>query len=1065
MWEPGPNYNFPIINVNEELMKLKGTLEDEEAKVTFVKFLEANPNFAASLLFGVELYPIQDIALKMMFKRDFVLNIWSRGFGKCIEENSLLFTDKGIKKIKDVEVGGKVLAEESEQLVLNKWENPISDGFKVTTSKGTIFSAIKGHRSLTLDHNIGKLVYKNIEDLKVGDYLVGKIGGNLWGKETILDKIRDWLYTNPEYLPSGFDINKISATDFCYFLGVLLGDGYFDPKTRRISITSADSEIINSMQSVAASMGVQFKEIYQDRIASELRCDRKFIIDLLLHLGFTKKLAHQKNIPDCLLSLNKEELGAILSGLFDTDGTVTTLKRFSASITSSSKEMCDTIRLLMSNFGIESTLAKDFDGGPMNFPNGKVYNCRPAWSITFAGYNAAKSFSENINFRLTRKRNRLDLYLNCLQVKFKQILIPKMGAFLKKVQGVYPNLTKNKLGTDLKNPERNRHAFPSLGEHLSENRAEQISEYLTSWEKDTVDRTLKNKLIYEEIKAIEPLQVKTYDITVDKEECYVANGLIHHNSTIAAIFIGLYAIFNPGVKIGICSKTARQSRAVFKQLEDFCNDPKNTFFRKCVKSIKKDPDAWVMEIGRSRIFALPLGDAGRIRGYRFNVMVIDELLLLSAEVINEVIRPFLAVNFDPVERQKFLDASEILLREGKVTREELAHFKFSGQKLIGLSSASYTFEFLYKMLQDYEKRILIPSVDQTEDISHAVMQLSYKVAPRGLLNEKQIKEAKDASSAAQFAREFESQFTDDSAGFFAIRKLEEATFPVGGEICTRIYGNKDKKYVLSIDPNYSDSELSDHFAMCLLELNEKERKATMVHGYALSKSNTAARAFYIKYLLKHFNIVYVAYDNAGGSRFLSDINDMPLFKDDGLQLVDFEADFENLDYKEGLKNSKKSYDLTKNKICHAIIFNKGEWIRAANEYLQACIEHKRITFAGTPGEKEFDAQKSAKIPIAELMYDDSLMSVEEGKLVDFIEHQDFIIKLTKTECATIQVSTSANGRQVFDLPDNLKRLNTPDRPRKDSYTALLLANWGVKCYFDMMDVEVKREAFVPFGYD
>jgi hypothetical protein len=60
---------------------------------------------------------------------------------------------------------------------------------------------------------------------------------------------------------------------------------------------------------------------------------------------------------------------------------------------------------------------------------------------------------------------------------------------------------------------------------------------------------------------------------------------------------------------------------------------------------------------------------------------------------------------------------------------------------------------------------------------------------------------------------------------------------------------------------------------------------------------------------------------------------------------------------------------------------------------------------------------------------------------------------TKAECALIQIKTSSQGTQSFDLPDNLKRQTGPEKARKDSYSALILGNWMIKIYYDMINVE------------
>ena len=63
---------------------------------------------------------------------------------------------------------------------------------------------------------------------------------------------------------------------------------------------------------------------------------------------------------------------------------------------------------------------------------------------------------------------------------------------------------------------------------------------------------------------------------------------------------------------------------------------------------------------------------------------------------------------------------------------------------------------------------------------------------------------------------------------------------------------------------------------------------------------------------------------------------------------------------------------------------------------------------------------------------------------------------TKKQCALIEVST-AKGTQTFDLPQHL-RSTSANRARRDNYTTLMLANWAVKCYFEMQH---NKEDFLP----
>ena len=144
----------------------------------------------------------------------------------------------------------------------------------------------------------------------------------------------------------------------------------------------------------------------------------------------------------------------------------------------------------------------------------------------------------------------------------------------------------------------------------------------------------------------------------------------------------------------------------------------------------------------------------------------------------------------------------------------------------------------------------------------------------------------------------------------------------------------------------------------------------------------------------------------------------------------------------------------------------SSWIRLANELLQANFDHRRTYFASRAIDENFRSQTRKHIGITNLKFSNSLDSEkenEEAKMIDFIEHLSDMVLLTKTECALIQITTSSQGLQNFDLPPNLKRKNGPDKPRKDSYSALVLGNWLSKIYLDMQSIQIDdiNETFTP----
>jgi hypothetical protein len=517
------------------------------------------------------------------------------------------------------------------------------------------------------------------------------------------------------------------------------------------------------------------------------------------------------------------------------------------------------------------------------------------------------------------------------------------------------------------------------------------------------------------------------------------------------IFAFLDAILNQGVEIGILSKSFRQAKMIFKKIEDIAAKPEAGYLAQCITKKTKSNDEWLMEIGTSRIRALPLGDGDKLRGFRFHRIIIDEFALMPERIYNEVIVPFLSVVENPTEREELDQAEEQLIKQGKMKPSE--KHVWPNNKLIMLSSACYKFEYMYKLYEQFGGLINSATEDPTE-AKRAIMKFSYDCAPKLLYDQNLIKQAKSSMSQSQFDREFGAIFTDDSSGYFKTSTMAACTLMDGEGDHVEVKGDPNSKYLLSFDPSWAESESSDNFAMTVFKLNDEKKICTFVHGYALPGTTLRQHIKYFHYLLTNFNIVSIIGDYNGGVQFLSAANESSIFKKDNLSIGQIkDVDFTNvLDYPAVLKEAKSQYNLPDKRICY-LQKPSSAWIRRANELLQANFDHKRILFAGRAVNESYHSQRKKKIPIDKLKFSihaDVDKQAASAKMIDFIEHQTDIADRTKAECALIQISTSPQGTQTFDLPLELRRQTGPDKARKDSYSALVLGNWMTKVYYDML---------------
>ena len=507
---------------------------------------------------------------------------------------------------------------------------------------------------------------------------------------------------------------------------------------------------------------------------------------------------------------------------------------------------------------------------------------------------------------------------------------------------------------------------------------------------------------------------------------------------LGGVFCFLQCVFEPNTKILIAGPTFRTARFIFNYLEKIVDSKGGELLQQAFGVKAKRNDQYEWQINGGSITAIPL-NGEKIRGFRANILLLDEYLLLPEDIIKTVLMPFLVAPQNMKERMEIREIEDKLIKDGVMSESERMVFP-NTSKMIALSSASFTFENLYKTYKEWNDKIYS---NEKGDATYFIAQMSYEALPKHMIDNTVIEEAQNGgTSHSSFLREYCAQFTDGSDGYFSAKKMHECTIPDGEAPYTLIKGKSNTKYILGIDPSFSNSPSSDYFAMSVFELDEERKQGTLVHGYAVAGGNLKAHIGYLHYLMTNFNIVMICIDNAG-YQFIDSARESELFKKSNINLGFFETDttLEGNEYINMTRKAAREYNLEKGAICFKQNFTT-DFIRKANNYLQACIDHKKVWFASrtSANNEAFDIQSSCYV---------NLDTVGHESILDFIEFQDNIIYQTKKQCALIEVKSSAKGSQTFDLPQHLKRDMSPNRARKDNYTTLMLANWATKFYFEI----------------
>lgn len=532
----------------------------------------------------------------------------------------------------------------------------------------------------------------------------------------------------------------------------------------------------------------------------------------------------------------------------------------------------------------------------------------------------------------------------------------------------------------------------------------------------------------------------------------------------------LIPILSPGAGICLISANFRGARRILEGAEKIVNSRRAHHLKQCFpNALRRNNDVykWNVENG-SEVFALPLNPEG-LRGHRATWLFIDEGLLISKEIQDSILRPFLAVKQNAGEEMKIREEEDQAIKLGIITEQD--RLILPGNKYFIFSSASFKFQYLYELWggeHGFLNKIMTPERvhdEEQQKTSSFAMRFSYKVLEElpnnAFLDMTQINEAKKmgGENSDYFLREYMALFPDISDGYFNIKKLHECSVKFGDEPSLQLKGNKNYEYILAIDPAYSDSKIGDHFAMSIFLLNREEKKIFLVHSYTNIGGDLKSHYAYLSYLMTSFNIVFVIIDKSG-DEFLKGWNESIIAKERNLKIDFLEVDFDkdqHIDLQEEYMKAKNQYNFTFKKFVYRQSFASLSQ-RKMNEHMKNQIEAKKVWFGSRIPVDEKHVGLCKEIINAYKLKNVKNISDKDAEYFeeDFIEEQNHWIDETKSQTALIQVKVSALGNLSYDLPQSVKKSTSENRPRKDSYTCLLMGVTAASYYFNIMSSEERQ---------
>ena len=476
---------------------------------------------------------------------------------KCETEQCIVHTTTGPKLAKDLLLGDHLLAMDGNNklssnrvVALSKSVAPV---FRLSTTSGVTTEVTANHPFLTVSG------YKRLDELKCGDGIAG-----------------------PRTLVTVEPTGKLP-----YTAGVMCGDACMTRGTP--VVVCFDPEIIETCRVEGASMRNRGRAGYY----SLLKESSDLLPDSM------KVLSVEKSIP-----IEYEGSAKFLSGLFDTDGTVTWSKQrgcFSRiNLITASDLLARDVQRNLRYFGIISRRRKFRPQGPNGFKGW-------AWHVNITGQENTEKFHKYIGFVTRRKNQRLMSLI-------EHSTGPRTSSRTEAVPPEWRSLLRQQA-----------RGFSTISRGdirlLKDAGVRADNSYWTSRDKILESAKILNRpdisdlasedIVWEEIRSIEPLgEMPIVQMEVSGNHSYLGDLLVKHNTSMATRALSLWTLAkNPDATIGIFNEKEENAQSWVAAIAEVVES--SILFQLIWRDmIPPGIGFWDKEKGRSRPRGLKWGATG-----------------------------------------------------------------------------------------------------------------------------------------------------------------------------------------------------------------------------------------------------------------------------------------------------------------------------------------------------------------------------------------------------------------------------------------------------------------------
>jgi ribonucleoside-diphosphate reductase alpha chain len=460
----------------------------------------------------------------------------SNSISSCLVGDSFISTNRGLMTLDEIvafsekkegfnniEHAGILVRNVNnvDTLVKEVFLNGEQECLTIKTTLGREITGTENHKLMLLT-NTGDFEWRELQDIKEGDYIVGRKGLGKFGNSqmsisSVVGEFKFKKITNTK----DFKLPCRISRDFARFLGYLTSDGGLNQNG--FFLSQQRNNIVEDFRYLTKSLFELETSVVEDPRAKNLVtvvCNSRPVMRFLKHVGI-RIGSHNKIVPEVILKCaGRQQTKEFIKGI-TLDGTMREDKIYVMS--STSLKLLRQLQELIAQFGIRAGIFKGSDESESVFPNSsKLYKTKKCWGLICVGEEARK-FCNQIGFIEDRLKELSNKYYNKQTLYRVNTKIPECGLKRKFINEVIPNISSKVLRDKF-------YDSTSLGAHTKEIRIESLKMFKAMglvFKKELVDPT------YDFFKVTEIVNAgirTTYDISVPNGNSYVGNGFVSHNT-------------------------------------------------------------------------------------------------------------------------------------------------------------------------------------------------------------------------------------------------------------------------------------------------------------------------------------------------------------------------------------------------------------------------------------------------------------------------------------------------------------------------------------------------------